>query len=265
MIFLGDSFWIGVYKRQRVFRSILALQRLTKGRTSRSVSKSTSLTCSPLRVRCHSLFDDWFRKIPRQVINPMPNGSRIFQTPSASQFFYFPIIQFELPNFSLATGISEPINIFDMKTELAFVLTTTILLSSCAQDSITGDVYSRGEAGRSQAVQTGSITSIRPVKIEGDSEGGALLGAIAGGFLGSNIGGGRASNTAGAVGGAVVGSAIASQTQKAITSRQGIEISVRLDQGDSVAIVQEVNPREQFFIGDRVRIINSGGRSRVSY
>lgn len=152
-----------------------------------------------------------------------------------------------------------------MKTELAFVLATTIFVSSCAQDSITGDVYSRGEAGRSQSVQTGRITLIRPVKIEGDSEGGALLGAIAGGFLGSNIGGGRASNTAGAVGGAVVGSAIASQAQKAITSRQGIEISVRLDQGDSVAIVQEVNPREQFFIGDRVRIINSGGRSRVSY
>ena len=92
-----------------------------------------------------------------------------------------------------------------------------------------------------------------------------LIGAVAGGFLGSNIGSGRASNTAGAIGGAMVGSAIASQAQQAMTSRRGIEISVRLDQGGSVAIVQEVNPREQFSVGDRVRIISSGGRSRVSY
>ena len=152
-----------------------------------------------------------------------------------------------------------------MKSKLAFALATSLLFSSCAQDSITGDTYSRGEAGRAQAVQTGRITSIRPVKIEGGSQGGALAGAIAGGFLGSNIGSGRASNTAGAIGGAMVGSAIASQAQQAMTSRRGIEISVRLDQGGSVAIVQEVNPREQFSVGDRVRIISSGGRSRVSY
>jgi outer membrane lipoprotein SlyB len=152
-----------------------------------------------------------------------------------------------------------------MKSKLAFALATTLLFCSCAQDSLTGDVYSRGEAGRAQAVQTGRITSIRPVKIEGGSQGGALAGAVAGGFLGSNIGSGRASNTAGAIGGAMVGSAIASQAQQAMTSRRGIEISVRLDQGGSVAIVQEVNPREQFSVGDRVRIISSGGRSRVSY
>lgn len=152
-----------------------------------------------------------------------------------------------------------------MKSKLAFALATSLLFSSCAQDSITGDTYSRGEAGRAQAVQTGRITSIRPVKIEGGSQGGALAGAIAGGVLGSNIGGGRASNTAGAIGGAMVGSAIGSQAQQAMTSRRGIEISVRLDQGGSVAIVQEVNPREQFSVGDRVRIISSGGRSRVSY
>ncbi|MFZ9940602.1 MAG: glycine zipper 2TM domain-containing protein, partial [Luteolibacter sp.] len=152
-----------------------------------------------------------------------------------------------------------------MKSKLLIALSATILLSSCAQDSITGYTYSRGEAGRAHAVQTGRITSIRPVKIEGGSEGGALAGAVAGGFLGSNIGGGRASNTAGAVGGALVGSAIASHAQQAMTSRRGIEISVRLDDGGSVAIVQEVNPRENFSVGDRVRIISSGGRSRVSY
>lgn len=152
-----------------------------------------------------------------------------------------------------------------MSSKLLIALPVAILLSSCAQDSLTGDTYSRGEAGRAQSVQTGRITSIRPVKIEGGSQGGTLVGALAGGFLGSNIGGGRAANTAGAVGGALVGSAIGSHAQQAASSRNGIEISVRLDGGGSLAIVQEVNPREPFYIGDRVRILGSGDRTRVSH
>jgi len=152
-----------------------------------------------------------------------------------------------------------------MSSKLLIALPVAILLSSCAQDSLTGDTYSRGEAGRAQSVQTGRITSIRPVKIEGGSQGGALVGALAGGFLGSNIGGGRAANTAGAVGGALVGSAIGSHAQQAASSRNGIEISVRLDGGGSLAIVQEVSPREPFYIGDRVRVLGSGDRTRVSH
>ena len=152
-----------------------------------------------------------------------------------------------------------------MSSKLLIALPVAILLSSCAQDSLTGDTYSRGEAGRAQSVQTGRITSIRAVKIEGANQGGALVGALAGGFLGSNIGGGRAANTAGAVGGALVGSAIGSHAQQAASSRNGIEISVRLDGGGSLAIVQEVNPLEPFYIGDRVRILGSGDRTRVSH
>jgi outer membrane lipoprotein SlyB len=152
-----------------------------------------------------------------------------------------------------------------MSSKLLIALPVAILLSSCAQDSLTGDTYSRGEAGRAQSVQTGRITSIRAVKIEGANQGGALVGALAGGFLGRNIGGGRAANTAGAVGGALVGSAIGSHAQQAASSRNGIEISIRLDGGGSLAIVQEVNPREPFYIGDRVRILGSGDRTRVSH
>ena len=67
------------------------------------------------------------------------------------------------------------------------------------------------------------------------------------------------------MGGALVGSAIGSHAQQAASSRNGIEISVRLDGGGSLAIVQEVNPREPFYIGDRVRILGSGDRTRVSH
>jgi len=141
------------------------------------------------------------------------------------------------------------------------------LMVSCAQDSLSGDVYSRNEARSGQSVQTGKITQVRYVKIEGGNQAGSILGAIGGGLLGSNIGNGRASNTAGAVGGAVVGSALASKAQQSMSSRQGIEITVRLDSGGTVAVVQEENPRRPsgFDIGQRVRVLYSGNTMRVAY
>jgi outer membrane lipoprotein SlyB len=153
-----------------------------------------------------------------------------------------------------------------MKSKLLLALpVVAVLLSSCAQDTMTGDTYSRAEAGRAHYVQTGRVTSVRFVKIEGGSQAGTVLGAVAGGLLGSNIGGGRASNTAGAIGGAVVGGALGSHAQQSMSSRRGIEFNVRLDQGGTLSVVQEDTPREPFYVGDRVRVIDSGGRSRVSH
>ena len=142
---------------------------------------------------------------------------------------------------------------------------SALFLASCAQDSLTGDTYSRGEAGRAQSVQTGRITSIRDVKIEGGNDAGTLVGGLAGGLLGSNIGGGRASNTAGAIGGALAGGALGSHAGQAMGSRNGIEITVRLDEGQgSRSVVQEVS-REQFSIGDRVRVLSNGDRTRITH
>jgi len=150
-----------------------------------------------------------------------------------------------------------------MKTCFATGLGMVLFLSSCAQDSLTGDTYSRNEAGQAQSVATGRITSIRNVKIEGGNDGGTLVGGLAGGLLGSNIGSGRASNTAGAVGGALLGGAVGSRAQQAVGSRGGIEITVKLTNGETISVVQEINPRESFSVGDRVRILSNGGRSRV--
>ena len=130
---------------------------------------------------------------------------------------------------------------------------------------MTGDTYSRNEARQAQSVSKGRITSIRPVKIEGDHTAGTIIGGVAGGLLGSQLGGGSTAHTAGAVGGALVGGAVGSHAEQAMGSRNGIEISVRLDQGGSVAVVQEVSRNEQFQVGDRVRVLTSGGRTRVSF
>lgn len=138
------------------------------------------------------------------------------------------------------------------------------LFVSCAQDSLTGDTYSREEAGRAQNVRSGRITSIRYVKIEGGNKTGAVLGGVGGGVLGNQIGGGSG-RTAATVGGALVGMVAGSHIEQNVNSRQGIEITVKLDKGGSVSIVQQVNPRESFSVGDRVRVMSSGGRDRVSH
>ena len=138
------------------------------------------------------------------------------------------------------------------------------MFASCAQNSLTGDTYSRSEAGRAQEVRTGVVTSVRMVKIEGSSTGGTLVGAAAGGLLGNRIGRGSG-RTAATVGGAVLGGAAGSHAGQAINSRQGVEIQVKLDRGGSVSIVQEHNPRETFSHGERVRVLTSAGRDRVTH
>ena len=151
-----------------------------------------------------------------------------------------------------------------MKTILA-IATLPFFFASCAQQSLTGDSYSRSEAGQAQTVQRGRITSIRYVKIEGNGTGGMILGGVAGGVLGNQIGGG-AGKTLATIGGAGLGAAAGSHVGKEVGSRQGIEMEVRLDGGrGSLAVTQEVNPNEPFSQGDRVRVLYNGGRARVSH
>ena len=151
-----------------------------------------------------------------------------------------------------------------MKTILTIAI-LPLFFASCAQQSLTGDSYSRGEAGQAQTVQRGKITSIRYVKIEGNSTGGMILGGVAGGVLGNQVGGG-AGRTLATIGGAGLGAAAGSHVGKEMGTRQGIEVEVRLDGGGgSLAVTQEVNPNEPFYRGDRVRVLYNGGRARVSH
>ena len=150
-----------------------------------------------------------------------------------------------------------------MKTIFA-IAALPFLFVSCAQQSLTGDTYSRAEAGQAQTVRKGRISSIRYVKIEGGTTAGTIAGGVIGGVLGNQIGSGRG-RTLATVGGAGVGAVAGSHAQKSIQSRQGIEIEVRLDGGETLSITQEVNPHEPFAVGDRVRVLYNGGRARINH
>lgn len=138
-----------------------------------------------------------------------------------------------------------------------------LTLGGCTS-SLTGDSYSRDEARQVQTVRLGTIESLRPVKIEGSKTPiGAGAGAIVGGLGGSAIGGGRGSIVT-AVIGAVAGGLLGSMTEEGLTRTQGVEITVREDDGSMRAYVQQVQENEIFRIGDRVRVMTVNGTSRVT-
>ncbi len=128
-----------------------------------------------------------------------------------------------------------------------------------------GSTYSRDDARMVQTVRFGSIVSLRPVQIEGSRTPiGSGAGAIVGGVAGSGVGGGRGSVVA-AVIGAVAGGLIGAATEEGLTRVQGVEITVREDDGLMRAYVQQVEAGEVFRIGDRVRILTVNGNSRVAH
>lgn len=136
------------------------------------------------------------------------------------------------------------------------------VLAGCAQ-GLGGGSYTRDEARREQNVRMGIVESVRPVQIEGTRSGvGPAAGAVVGGVAGSGVGGGRGSAAAavlGAVAGGVAGQAI----EQGTTRKNGVEVTVKLDSGALVAIVQEAD--EVFRAGDRVRILSDGRTSRVTH
>jgi len=126
----------------------------------------------------------------------------------------------------------------------------------------TGDVYTRDEALREQSVRRATVESVRPVKIEGTRSGvGAVAGGAVGGIAGSTVGTGKTSNVAavaGALGGGLAGQAL----EEGVTRKNGVEITVRLDNGEMRAIVQDDS--DKFFTGQKVRLLTHNGITRVS-
>ena len=136
------------------------------------------------------------------------------------------------------------------------------VLAGCAP-SKSGSAYTRDEARREQSVRMGVVESVRQVQIDGTrSSVGPAAGAVVGGVAGSGVGSGRGSAVASVLG-AVAGGVAGQAAEEAATRRTGVEITVRLDGGRMVAIVQEAD--EAFKPGERVRILSDGGVSRVTH
>ena len=121
---------------------------------------------------------------------------------------------------------------------IASAIAASAVITGCASTS-SGSVYSGGQTRQEQTVRMGVVESVRQVSIEGSKSG---VGAVAGGVVGG-----------------VAGNVI----EQGVTKKQGLEITVKLDNGELRAITQEAD--EAFRPGERVRLLSGGGVTRVSH
>jgi outer membrane lipoprotein SlyB len=143
-------------------------------------------------------------------------------------------------------------------TALAFMS----LVAACTTPS-SGKVYSRSDARTAWSVTEGRVADVKPVQIEGER---SVLGTAGGGYVGYELGrvagDGRGRDLAGAVG-AVAGAVAGQAAEEHITRQDAFQITVDLDRGETVAIVQAADV--SFAPGERVKVLRRGdGAARVS-
>jgi len=116
-------------------------------------------------------------------------------------------------------------------------------------------------------VQLGVVQSVRPTQISANGTQSSGLGSSGAGsengLAGGAVSAGQSSLVTGEVGsiaGAVAGNAI----ENGVAIRDGLEITVRLDNGELRAIDQQANG-EMFQAGDRVRLLSGDGVTRVTH
>jgi outer membrane lipoprotein SlyB len=148
-----------------------------------------------------------------------------------------------------------------MKAAVAIALAG--LLGGCAAPPQSASVYPYYQTQNELMVRTGTVESVRPVRIVNPQTGtGVVSGAALGGLAGSAAGGGRG-QVATAILGALAGGLIGQRVEAGANTRPGYEITVRLDSGELRAITQEAD--EIFRPGDRVRLLSDGYTTRVTH
>lgn len=147
--------------------------------------------------------------------------------------------------------------------KLCILLVSLAVMGACAE-SRSGNVYTRDQARTSMQVMHGRVLQVSAVQIEGTkSPVGALAGGAAGAAVGSTIGGGTGKTVAVVLGG-LAGAAGGAVAEEQLTKTNGLEITVQLQNGDTIAVVQEAD--EQFYVGESVRVLKgSGGTTRIRH
>lgn len=160
-----------------------------------------------------------------------------------------------------------------------------VVLSGCASSSPPRARYPVTHAGAVQKVESGTVVSSRTVRIDGRA---TQMGAIVGAGVGAAVGAvsvprksetvitqtapdrievrgkdnRNQANAAMAVGGAV-GIVVGREVEKMVTARKAQELTIALDSGETVVVVQELREPE-FYENERVKVYSTRmGESRV--
>ena len=146
---------------------------------------------------------------------------------------------------------------------VAAVVTSMAVLGGCANRSASSGVYSYDQAQREQIVRTGTVTGVRPLVIQNDKSSG--VGMVAGGALGGVAGnaiGGGTGRTIATVGGVILGALAGNAVENRAQTNSGLEITVRLDNGETRVVAQEADVPVS--VGQRVQVISGAGPTRVT-
>ena len=141
-----------------------------------------------------------------------------------------------------------------------------ITLSGCTSPNPYGNAYSASDVQTVQQVYYGTVVKAEPVTIDASTKTdsiGTIAGAAIGGILGSEIGHG-AGSALGAVGGALLGGYVGSEAASDLGKRNGVNLTIRLEDGKLISIVQEANPNMMFQPGEPVQVDVSGDSARVT-
>ncbi|MBR9874950.1 glycine zipper 2TM domain-containing protein [Vibrio sp. J1-1] len=142
---------------------------------------------------------------------------------------------------------------------------SVIVLGGCTSPNPYGDAYGSADTRKVQQVYYGTVEKVEPVTIDASTQSnaiGTIAGAAVGGILGSKVGGGSGSDIA-AIGGGLLGGYAGSKTAEATAKRNGVNLTIRLEDGKIISIVQEANPNMMFQPGQAVQINMYGSDARV--
>lgn len=145
---------------------------------------------------------------------------------------------------------------------MSSVAAGALMLGGCAYHAGSRD-YRGYEARGEQAVRFGVVETVREVRVHPRDTGvGSSAGAFLGGVAGSHAGRGSG-NIVGFIGGAIIGSIVGHNVEQAANELRGLEVTVLLDSGQYIAIVQGAD--EAFRAGDRVRVLAGRNSTRVTH
>ncbi|MDD1783875.1 glycine zipper 2TM domain-containing protein [Enterovibrio sp. ZSDZ35] len=139
------------------------------------------------------------------------------------------------------------------------------LLVGCTSPNPYGDAYGSAETRTIQEVYYGTVVKAEPVTIDASDQTnliGTIAGAAIGGILGSKVGGGTGSDIA-AIGGGLLGGYAGSAAAGEVGGRNGVNLTIRLEDGQVISIVQEANPEMIFQVGQQVQVNVDGDTARV--
>lgn len=141
-------------------------------------------------------------------------------------------------------------------------LSAVVLVSGCAKPSASANVYNYNQTQRDQIVRNGTVINVRPITIQSDqtSGGGAIAGGAVGGVAGSAVGGGTG-RTLAIIGGAILGALAGNAVEDQMGKKDGLEITVRLDNGETRVIAQEADL--PIMMNQRVQVVSGAGPTRV--